>query len=189
MRFCATITSGLRIRSNDARSPSTIPHKKMDRRILLFGEISFGLPLLVLFALAALASGCTSAQAQQTRLQVVPVLFVPSDNSENYEGGKFSEVRKLIRQHLVMAQAHYRTLLVTDTFEIANGDALVYASRHPHSYYDDHFSKVKPDNAHLIVQELFARFGEDRYNSRTVYLVIYARPPSHPFRGGPNFFG
>src|SRR5438128_11094814 len=85
---------------------------------------------LLLLALAVLRDG-TYAQAEPSRLQVLPVLFVPSDNAEIYEGGRVAAFRKASREHLVAAQSHYRTLLVTDTFQIAAGDALVYAARHP----------------------------------------------------------
>jgi hypothetical protein len=113
------------------------------------------------------------------RLRVVPVLFIPSDNSEIYEGGKIAAYKDLVRKYLTLAQSYYHTQLVTDTFEVADGDPLVYAAKHPHSYYDEHFLKLQPDVAHLVVSELFEWLGEDRYSSRSVYLQIYARPSAH----------
>jgi hypothetical protein len=70
----------------------------------------------------------------------------------------------------------------------------VYVAKHPHSYYDDHFSKLEPDVAHLVVRELFAWLGDDRYSSRSVYLQIYARPSAYPiddnyYGGGRTFNG
>jgi hypothetical protein len=136
------------------------------------------LPLLALLTFAFIAFEVTAALALEGRLRVVPVLFIPSDNSE-IDGGKVAAYRDLIRKYLALAQSYYRTQLVTDSFEIADGDPLVYTARHSHSYYDDHFSKLQPDVAHLVVRELFAWLGEDRYSSRSVYLEIYARPSAH----------
>jgi hypothetical protein len=79
----------------------------------------------------------------ESRLRVVPVLFIPSDNSE-IDGGKVAAYKDLVRKYLVLAQSYYRTQLVTDTFEIAEGDPLIYTTKHPHSYYIAHF-KVAPD--------------------------------------------
>jgi hypothetical protein len=115
----------------------------------------------------------TAALALEGRLRVVPVLFIPSDNSE-IDGGKVAAYRDLVRKYLVLAQSYYRTQLVTDTFEIADSDPLVYTARHPHSYYIAHF-KLEPDVMDLAVRELFDWLGEDRYSSRSVFLMIYAR--------------
>jgi hypothetical protein len=100
----------------------------------------------------------------------VPVLFIPSDNSE-IDGGKVAAYKDLVRKYLVLAQSYYRTQLVTDTFEIAEGDPLVYTTKHPLSYYIAHF-KVAPDTTELVVREMFDWLGEDRYSSRSVYLQI-----------------
>jgi hypothetical protein len=132
-------------------------------------------PVLALLTFAFVVSEVTAASALEGRLRVVPVLFIPSDNSEIYEGGKIAAYKDLVRKYLTLAQSYYRTQLVTDTFEIADGDPLVYEAKHPHSYYDDHFLKLQPDVAHLVVSELFAWLGEDRYSSRSVYLQNYAR--------------
>jgi hypothetical protein len=153
------------------------------------------LPLLALLSFAFVVSEVTAALALEGRLRVVPVLFIPADNSE-IGGGKVAAYRDLIRKYLALAQSYYRTQLVTDTFEIADGDPLVYTARHPHSYYDAHF-KVEPDTLEVMVREMFDWFGEDRYSSRSVYLQIYARPSAypindnfhsrgHPFNGPPN---
>jgi hypothetical protein len=127
------------------------------------------MPLLALLTFAFVACEVSGAVALEGRLRVVPVLFIPSDNSE-IDGGKVAAYKNLVRKYLALAQSYYRTQLVTDTFEIADGDPLVYAAKHPHSYYDDHFLKLQPDVAHLVVSELFAWLGEDRYSSRSVYL-------------------
>ena len=136
------------------------------------------LPVLALLTCAFIACEVTAALPLEGRLRVVPVLFIPSDNSE-IDGGKVASYRDLIRKYLALAQSYYRTQLVTDTFEVADGDPLVYRARHPHPYYDDHFSKLERDVAHLVVRELFEWLGEDRYSSRSVYLQIYARPSAH----------
>lgn len=142
------------------------------------------LPLLALLTFAACE--VTAASALEGRLRVVPVLFIPSDNSEMRDG-EVAAYKDLIRKYLALAQSYYRTQLVTDSFEIADGDPLVYTAKHPHSYYDDHFSKLEPDVAHVVVRELFAWLGEDRYTSRSVYLQIYARPSAYPIK--ENYYG
>jgi hypothetical protein len=135
------------------------------------------LPLLALLTLAFVVSEVPGAQALEGRLRVVPVLFIPSDNSE-IDGKKIAAYKDLVRKYLTLAQSYYSTQLVTDTFEIAEGDPLVYAAKHPHSYYDAHF-KREPNVMYLIVRELFDWLGEDRYSSRSVYLMIYARPSAY----------
>src|SRR5262245_32444128 len=45
------------------------------------------LPILVLLAFAFIVSEVTAARAKEGRLRVVPVLFIPSDNTE-IDGGK-----------------------------------------------------------------------------------------------------
>jgi hypothetical protein len=153
------------------------------------------LPLVALLTFAFTVCEVTAALALEGRLRVVPVLFIPSDNAE-IDGGKAAAYKDLIRKHLALAQSYYRAQLVTDTFQIADGDPLVYVASHPHSYYDDHFSKLEPDVAHLVVRELFAWLGDDRYSSRSrsVYLQIYARPSAYPiddnyYSGGRTFNG
>src|SRR5262245_42769037 len=139
------------------------------------------LPLLALLTFAFVVSEVTAALALEGRLRVVPILFIPSDNSE-IDSEKIAVYRDLTRKYLALAQSYYRTQLVTDTFEIAEGDPLVYAAKHPHSYYDAHF-KVEPDTFEVMVREMFDWLGEDRYSSRSVYLQIYARPSAYPRRG------
>jgi hypothetical protein len=120
------------------------------------------------------------------RLRVVPVLFIPSDNSE-LDAGAVAAYKELIGKYLALAQSYYRTQLGSDSFEIAEGEPLVYTARHPHSYYNDHFVKLQPDVAHVMVRELFSWLGEDRYSSRSVYLQIYARPVAYPIND--NYYG
>ena len=100
---------------------------------------------------------------------------------------KLQRTETLLAKYLVVAQSYYRTQVVSDSFQIADRDPLVYAARHPHSYYDDHFSKLQPDVAHLVVRELFAWLGDDRYSSRSLYLQIYARPSAYPIK--ENYYG
>src|SRR5262245_39464445 len=132
------------------------------------------LPLLALLIFASIACEVTPAPALEGRLRVVPVLFIPSDNSE-IDDGKIATYQDLIRKYLVLAQSYYRTQLVTDTFEIAEGEHLFYVARHPHAFYIEHF-EVEPDTIELAVREMFDWFGEGRYSSRSVYVQIYARP-------------
>ena len=132
------------------------------------------LPLLALLTSAFVACEVPGAGALEGRLRVVPVLFIPSDNSK-IDGGKIAAYKDLVQKYLTLAQSYYRTQLVTDTFEIADGDPLVYLAKRPHSYYIAHFTR-EPDAMELMVREMFDWLGEDRYTSRSVYLMIYARP-------------
>jgi len=150
-------------------------------------RLLFNLASSLILALATLLGTDCSAQAQQGRLRVIPLLFVPADNSEIYEGGQIAAARDRLRQYLGLAQSYYRAQLGTDTFEVSEGEPLLYASTHPHAYYDDRFSKLMPQVHHLMVRELFDRFGEDRYQSRSIYLAIYARPSAYPIDG--NYHG
>jgi hypothetical protein len=165
--------------------------------LVLYNWRGFSIRFLVdlpLFALLAfVAHEVAGAVALEGRLRVVPVLFIPSDNSE-IDGGKVAAYKDLVRKYLVLAQSYYRTQLITDTFEIVDGDPLVYAAKHPHSYYIAHFTR-EPNEMELMVRELFDWLGEDRYSSRSVYLMIYARPSAHalpaPLRYpiDDNYFG
>jgi hypothetical protein len=110
------------------------------------------MPFVTLLTFIFIACELTVALGLEARLRVVPVLFIPSDNSEIRDGGRVAEYRDRIRKYLALAQSYYRTQLVTDSFEIAGGDPLVYEAGHPHSYYDDHFSKLEPDVAHGVVR-------------------------------------
>jgi hypothetical protein len=74
--------------------------------------------LLALLSFAFVMSEVTAALALEGRLRVVPVLFIPSDNSEIYEGGKIAAYKDLVRKYLALAQSYYRTELVTDTFAV-----------------------------------------------------------------------
>jgi hypothetical protein len=163
-------------------------------------RFGLNLPLVALLSSVFVACGVTGAVALEGRLRVVPVLFIPSDNAGIYEGGQIAAYKDLVRKYLTLAQSYYRTELITDTFEIADGDPLVYAAKQPHSYYDDHF-KVEPDTFEVMVREMFDWLGEDRYSSRSVYLQIYARASAYPmindnyyargspFNGPPNTGG
>jgi hypothetical protein len=52
------------------------------------------LPLLSLLTFAFVACGVTDALASEGRLRVVSVLFIPSDNSEIYEGEKNRSIQR-----------------------------------------------------------------------------------------------
>jgi len=63
-------------------------------------SLRFGLdlPLLVLLTFAFIASEVTAARAKEGRLRVVPILFIPSDNSEidNERSSTWQDIRTLI---------------------------------------------------------------------------------------------
>lgn len=146
--------------------------------------------LLALLAMASVLCVRMPALAQASRLEVLPVIFVPSDNKDIVASGRIETIKDLLIQHVVLAQAHYRSLLETDTFKISDRKVVVFASQRPASAYESQAATGGPDTAHIMLKELFAWTGEDRYSSRTVYLVIYARPANSrgPALGGGRTF-
>ena len=129
------------------------------------------------------------------RLEVVPVLFIPADNTALGEG-LVARHADLFLAHLVTAQKFYRDQLQTDTFKIAGPQVVLYRSRHPSAYYT---SRLRPppgeaDAPHLMLKELFDWIGEDRHASRRVYVIVFARTGAAPsgepvFGGGRTFNG
>lgn len=146
--------------------------------------------VVALLAMLGVAAGGTPALAQAGRLEVLPVVFIPADNRDIAAGGQIEAVRDLLARHLALAQAHYRSLLKSDTFKISERGVVVFAAARPAAAYETQVATGGPDTAHIMLKELFAWSGEDRYGSRRVYLVIYARPAhSHgPALGGGRTF-
>lgn len=114
---------------------------------------------------------CSPAFADEKRLEVLPVLFVPSDNKA-VGNGHLREYSDLLSAHLRLAREHWLRILKTDTFQIAREGTRVYYGEKPDSYY----SKAHPDTAHVMLKELFERYEDNRNDSHYVYLVIYVRP-------------
>jgi hypothetical protein len=155
------------------------------------GRRSLATTLLIsALAMTGAVSGNVPALAQASRLEVLPIVFVPSDNKDLVAGSQIEAIKDLLFRHVVLAQAHYRTLLKTDTFKIFDRKVVVFSAAHPSPAYETQVSKGGPDTAHIMLKELLAWSGEDRYSSRRVYLVIYARPAhSHgPALGGGRTF-
>jgi len=148
----------------------------------------------------------------QARLEVLPILFVPSDNAEVTAAAE-KRIAALVEEHLGVVQQTYRRLLQTGTFAIADGGLAIYRSKHLHSYYrpathgdaEKEWARSHPPNAEgslLLLNEVFAWRHENRYNSRYIYLILYARPgppiilgenpgfaSAQPFNGLPNSGG
>lgn len=148
-------------------------------RILTFLQLLF----VLFFSLSA------SSYADEKRLEVLPVFFVPKDNAKAMEE-RINEYSKLLISHLSIAQQYYRHLLETDTFKIAQNSSRSYFSQNPSSFYSDQAASG-PDTAHLIMKELFNWNHDNRNGSPYIYLVIYARPEQDrlgPFLGGGRTF-
>jgi hypothetical protein len=70
------------------------------------------LPLFALLTVAFVPCEVPGAVALEGRLRVVPVLFIPSDNSK-IDDGKVAAYKDLVSKYLVLAQSYYRTQLVS----------------------------------------------------------------------------
>ena len=114
----------------------------------------------------------------EKRLEVFPVLFVPSDVAE-IPPSVVNGISESLYGRLEVAQRRYGILLETDTFKIADGPLHVFYAKRPHSYYmnlNSPNNKDGPDRAHTIMRELFSWNHDDRMQSKYIYLIIYARP-------------
>ena len=139
---------------------------------------------VVIAIFVALASNSAFGQTHgisfgnEKRLEVFPVLFVPSDIAE-IPSPLISSTSDSLYAQLEVAQKRYGILLGNDTFKIADGPLHIFYARRPHSYYIELNSpnnKDRPDRADTIISELFAWNHDDRMRSKYIYLVIYARP-------------
>jgi hypothetical protein len=113
-----------------------------------------------------------AAVSAEARLAVQPVFFLPTDNV-SYSREDMNSFSDLLSTHLNLARDHWRRILKTDTFEITRNGSRVYYARRPGSYYT---LPQAVDAAHLMLEELFDEYGDNRNASRVIYLVIYARP-------------
>ena len=135
----------------------------------------------------------------ESRLVVLPVFFVPQDTDFTQE--ELRDAGELLRSHIGIAQAHYRTLLETDTFAAADKTDNEYRAQNANAYYAEIDPSEETDSAHRILKELFAWNSDDRVNSHFIYLTIYVRPSKNyekgmelfgsgrPFNGVPNSGG
>jgi hypothetical protein len=116
--------------------------------------------------------------AQTSRLEVLPVIFIPSDRQDILAGGEIAKAKALLMQHLPLAQTHYRSLLKTDTFKISDRGVVVYTASQPAATYG-------ADHWEVMSKELLAWEKSDRYSSKYIYLIIHHLPVSHPGLGSP----
>jgi hypothetical protein len=154
--------------------------------------------LRLLFAVFcfSLASGAASGQMHglkfgpEKRLEILPVLFVPSDNM-SITPQEIQKASKLAYAHLEVAQRLYKKWLGTDTFKIADGELIVFRSPHPHSHYvpvnkgeameawqKANGPRINPDT--LALREVLEWRADNRFTSKYIYVIIYARPPQEP---------
>jgi hypothetical protein len=155
--------------------------------------------VLGLCLLCILTAACIARAGQ--RLAVLPVLFIPSDVSVSAQ--ETQQIAELVRQHLTLAQAKYTALLEVDTFAVAAKQDIAYHAAHDVAFYDRRAAQkganagedIPPGNmdaAHVIARELLDWNHDNRMDSRTVYLVLFARPNRRtpgPNGGGRTFNG
>lgn len=140
----------------------------------------------LIFVLFHLSTYCYGSER---KLEVLPIFFIPKDNDAITEQ-LVKKYERLLSSHLSLAQKHFRSLLVTDTFKVCSG-LRVYHSQKPNSYYTTLPVNDGPDVAHTILNELFGWNHDNRNDSIYVYLVIYARQfdkTASPALGGGRTF-
>ncbi len=91
--------------------------------------VSQRLWLFIAAVICGAALVCSSAfvAQRQRRLEVLPIIFVPSDNKDIPEKD-FPDYMLQIYRHLVLAQRHWLNVLQTDTFAILNRPGIVGGS-------------------------------------------------------------
>lgn len=123
------------------------------------------------------------------RVAIVPIIFVPSDyaSTGSEAPSEIDSEASLLLEFIRAAQSAYKDLLKTDTFQIAPTPSIVYRSDYPAAHYSQH---PDMDSAHLIVKELLEWSGETRFNSSSVFVVVFARSDkySQGFYGGGRTF-
>ena len=149
---------------------------------------------LLLFLTAIICNAAlfgSPAFAAQRRLEVLPIIFVPSDNKDIQEKD-FPDYTLQSYRHLALAQRHWLNVLQTDTFAISPFGG-VYHAKQPHAYYDP--SGPEAENSTSLARQLIELFQlkkDNRIDSIFVYLIVYARPKSGanigPIMGGGRTF-
>jgi hypothetical protein len=131
------------------------------------------------------------AFAVQRRLEVLPIIFVPSDNKDIQEKD-FPDYMLQVYRQVVLTQRHWLNVLQTDTFAISPFGE-VYHAKQPHAYYDP--SGAEAENSTSLARQLIELFqlkNDNRVDSTFSYLVVYARPKSAanvgPMMGGARTF-
>lgn len=122
------------------------------------------------------------------RIMLRKILFLPNDAVIS-EADAMAAI-DLLGEFVTIARSFYYALLETDTFAISSGKEEIYRSDHPASFYTQR--NDSQDSAHLITGELLSWLGENRLNSRHIFLVIFVRPESSQtgfFGGGRTFNG
>ncbi len=126
------------------------------------------------------------AVSNKPRIEVLPVLYIPSDATWVTQRD-IDLYSYLIFAHLELAQAHYKARLKTDTFKISSEPLFVY--RAPHDDADG-----------PSVAEILRARHQDRYSSNNIFVVVYvhAKPRAagkkalgvgRTFNGAPNTGG
>lgn len=143
-------------------------------------------------------SAVASNTVPPERVQVLPVFFVASDQSDPSR-----EQQRTLMRHLELAQHRYATLLHGVTFAVAATASLptklstpnpqpapqvplVYRSAHERAFYE-----AQPEGgAPAFVAELLTVLGHTRFNCPYVFLVLFMNPDhDYPTGGGRSLNG
>ena len=120
-------------------------------------------------AAAARPHGMTVSN--KSRIEVLPVLFIPSDATWVTQRD-IDLYSYLVFAHLELVQQHYKAVLKTDTFKISSERCFVYRAQHEDTYYMGRISNSAPDSASLWLRILRARH-QDRYSSNNIFVIVY----------------
>lgn len=132
-------------------------------------------------AAAARPHGMTVSN--KPRIEVLPVLFIPSDATWVTQRD-IDLYSYLIFAHLELVQQHYKAALKTDTFKISSEPMFVYRAEHNDAYY-----RGGPNTA-----EILRARHQDRYSTNNIFLIVYVRATPRTagmpiFAGGRTFNG
>ncbi len=133
------------------------------------------------------ASAVAVASERGSKIEVLPILFLPQDAALSSQ--EIETARGLLRAHLSEARRHWKKLLGTATFSLAQPELTIYRGRGEARLYTSTPEKGQPDSAHRITMELFRWLGEDRVTSSHIFLIIFVRPGSLPLKVTGQFFG
>ncbi|MBC7936613.1 MAG: hypothetical protein H7Y86_14780 [Rhizobacter sp.] len=121
---------------------------------------------LLFFMLASPALKAQPGCLNASRLEVLPVFFVP----QNVSFPDFSDQKNRINQHLLWAQTRYKEMLNNRAgFKLADTGAITYYGTRPDSYYKSFTDR----GAAAYLEELLPYLGYSRFNCPYAILVIY----------------
>jgi hypothetical protein len=137
---------------------------------------------MILFASATILLVQSADYPVPERVKVLPVFFVPSDQSPPTRDQSARYMR-----HLKWARDRFSEMLGgRATFELAKEEPDVYRAAYPLLAY----RPLPEDAAPRLVEELLRQYGTDRFRCPYIFAIILMNPcENHPAGGGRPFNG